>query len=303
MSGRRSPTTLLAVGLIGLVAAVATMSRGDVTSPPSRPVPSIRSTARHGYPTEPTTGLPAGWAPAETIEGGYVVSTAGSVVEDLRIYGDLVVTAPDVTVRRVDVVGGSVQNQGVACANGLAISDSRISTGTDGVGGDGPAISGGGYTADNVLIVDSVEGFRVGGHLDAGCGPVIIRNSFAHIVPPDHCGDWHGDALQGYDGAGVTVRNSVLWLDESPSCGGTGPFIYSDNEGTVDVDRLVVRGSGYPFRLYGPGSVLDLNIVQDPDWYGPIDVRGALVTAWSARIVTLDGEGQPEPVRPLPCTT
>jgi hypothetical protein len=297
------------VVVVIVAAAVAIDTDGSRTTTPSTATPTATSSppAGGGFPTETSAGLPAGWTPTRTVNGGYTVTTAGAVVQDLRINGDLVIAAPNVTVRRVDVVGGSVENQGNGngntCANGLSIIDSRISTGTSGPAGDDyPAISGGGYTADNVLITKSVEGFRVGGHDDAGCGPVTITDSYAHIVPPASCGDWHGDALQGYDAAGVTVRNSVLWLDEGPNCGGTSPFIYPD-EGSVDVDGLIVKGGGYPFRLYGPGSVRNLNIVQDPGWYGPIDVRCSMVTAWSAKDVNLDANGQPVAVRTQPCNT
>jgi hypothetical protein len=272
-------------------------------TPTSTPTSTPTNSPGGGFPTETNTGLPAGWTPTQTLNG-LTVTTAGAVVQDLRINGDLVIRAPNVTVRRVDVVGGSIENQGNTCANGLTIRDSRISTGTNGPAGDDyPAISGGGYIADNVLITKSVEGFRVGGHVDAGCGPVIITNSYAHIVPPDNCGDWHGDALQGYDAAGVTIRNTFLWLDERNNCGGTSPFIYPDNGGSVVVDGLIVKGGGYPFRLYGPGSVKNLNIVQDPGWYGPIDVECSMVTAWSAQDVNLDANGQPVAVHNQPCNT
>jgi hypothetical protein len=297
-----------AAGVVVVAVAIAvtidaggfgTSSPKTATSSATTPTPTPNSSppASGGFPTETSAGLPAGWTPTKTVDG-LTVTTAGAVVEDLRINGSLVINAPNVMVRRVDVVGGSIENQGSACANGLSISDSRISAGDD-----GPAISGGGYTADNVLITKSVEGFRVGGHTDAGCGPVTITNSYAHIVPPDNCGDWHGDALQGYDAAGVTVRNTFLWLEEGPDCGGNSPFIYPNNEGSVDVDGLIVKGGGYPFRLYGPGSVRNLNIVQDPDWYGPIDVDCSLVTAWSAQDVNLDANGQPVPQSTQPCNT
>ncbi|GAB3254523.1 hypothetical protein [Nocardioides dilutus] len=238
-----------------------------------------------------------------TVNGDYTVTTAGAVVQDLRINGDLVIKAPNVTVRRVDVVNGSIDNlPGSTCANGLVVMDSNIRTGRDLSNSGSPAIGVGGYVADNVLITDSTEGFRVGGR-SYGCGAVTITNSYAHIESPIGCGDWHGDGIQGYDGAAVTVKNTVLWLDESSGCGGTAPFFYPAGQGNTSatIDGLIVRDGGYPFRMTMPGSVKNLNIVTG--WgYGPIEVNCGLLTSWTAQIVTLDSAGQPVKVADQPCT-
>jgi hypothetical protein len=207
-----------------------------------------------------------------------------------------------VTVRRVDIVGGSIENlPGNTCYNGLSVSDSHIRTGRALSDSGFPAIDAGGYVADNVLVTDSTEGFRVGGR-SYGCGAVTITNSYAHIVPPIGCGDWHGDGIQGYDGAAVTVKNSVLWLDESSGCGGTAPFFYPHSQGNTSatIDGLIVRDGGYPFRLTTAGSVKNLKIVTG--WsYGPAEVNCGLLTFWSAQIVTLNAAGQPVTVANQPC--
>ena len=130
----------------------------------------------------------------------------------------------------------------------------------------------------------------------------MIANSFAYVPSPATCNDWHGDSLQGYGGAALTLRNSVLVLDERNGCGGTAPFFYPGSQGntSVDIAGLIVQGGGYSFRLGTPGSVQGLNIVDD--WYyGPIDVNCSLISSWSARIVTLDAAGQPVPVRNQSC--
>ena len=256
-----------------------------------------------GFPTATSAGTPSGWTPTRTITGAYTVRTAGAVVEDLRIRGDLVIAAPNVVVRRVEIIGGAIDNSpGSVCGNGLLIEDTTIlasgPTTDDGV----PAIGHGGYTARNVLIEGTPEGFRVGG-LSMGCGAVAIHDSFVRVTSPTSCTDWHGDAIQGYDGPALKVRNTVLVIDERPDCGGTAPFFYPDSQGntSVDVDGLLVVGGGYPFRLGTTGRVQNLNIATG--WgYGPIEVRCALLTAWSARIVTVSPTGQPVAVRNLSCT-
>ena len=291
------------------VTVTTTPSASSSPTPTSTPTPTPTPTSTptqppaSGFPTETTTGLPAGWTPAQTISGDYTIRTAGTVVQDLRVNGDIIVNAANVTLRRVDVVGGRIDNwPGARCNNGLKVYDSRVSPGRNS-GGEG-AVGYGGYTADNVLIVNAPEGFRVGAKGSGGCGPVTIANSYAHIIPPSPCGDWHGDGLQGYDGAAVTVRNSVLWLDELGGCGGTAPFFYPRNQGnpSVDVDGLIVRGGGYPFRNGMPGTVRNLHIVNGSWSYGPVDVACSALTTWQASISTLNAAGQPVVVRSQACT-
>ena len=171
----------------------------------------------------------------------------------MRINGSLIINAPNVTIRRVEVIGGSINNfQGPTCQNGLVIENTTVRRGSGQTSGDFPAINAGGYTARGVLIDGLPEGFRVGGVGD--CGPVVIENSYARVVAPDVCGDWHGDGLQGYFGPALTIRNTVLEFIERSGCGGTAPFFVPDGQGntSVDIDGLIVIGGGYSFRLGVP---------------------------------------------------
>jgi hypothetical protein len=193
---------------------------------PSDSGPFGTDQTREVFPTAATAGVPAGWKPARTIEGDYEVNQVGAVVRDLRINGALIINAPYVTVQRVEIIGGSIENfHDLTCHNGLVIQDSTIRRGPSTDTGDPSAIGTGGYTASGVLIDGVAEGFRVSGAGD--CGPVHIEGSYARVVSPDTCGDWHGDALQGYFGDQLTIRNTVLILDERPGCDGTAPFFGS----------------------------------------------------------------------------
>lgn len=297
------PLLIAALGLLlpalVLPSATATTASGGSAT---------RLVSRH-FPTAASTGVPRDWKPRRTVRGDYHVRKAGAVVEDLRVLrGDLVVEAPDVTLRRVEVLGGSIDNlPGSTCGNGLVIRRSTIGRAPGEVTrGDFPAINGGGYTARRVKISGLPEGFRVGGH-SLGCGPVTVVDSFARIVSPDVCTtDWHGDGLQGYDGARLTVRDSRLELHERTGCGGTAPFFYPSGQGnaSVDVDGLLVEGGGFPFRLGMSGRVQDLRIVANSWGYGPISVDCPAVPTWQAHIVRLDRTGQPSTfVRRQPCDT
>jgi hypothetical protein len=270
---------------------------------PSAQVPT-RFARKHGFPTARTAGVPRGWTPRKTVDGDYTVSQPGAVVEDLRINGDLVIAARDVTVRRVEVVGGVVENwRGSTCNAGLKVVRTTIRRAPDQVtSGDFPALSSGGYTARRVAIIGLPEGFRVGGKDE--CGPVKIVNSYAKVVSPDECGDWHGDGLQGYDGGQLTLRSSTLKLVEREGCGGTAPFFYPADQGntTVSIDGLLVSGGGYSFRLGMPGTVRGLHIQQGEFYYGPIDVRCSVLSSWQADIASVRN-GQPAAVKSQRCNS
>jgi hypothetical protein len=273
----------------------------STTVPPARPP----STPVGGFPTLASAGVPVGWQPVQSVSGSYVVRTAGAVVQDLRVNGSIVVAAPNVTLRRVEVIGGSITNgSGSTCQNGLVIEDSTVRRASgQTTSGDEPAVGVGGYTARNVKIDGLPEGFRVGGKNDIGCGPVVIEDSYARVVSPDVCGDWHGDGVQGYDGAALRMRNSVLVLVERSGCGGTAPFFYPGSQGntSVDIDGLIVEGGGASFRLGTSGTVRTLKVVDGSWYYGPLEVQCSLVTSWSAQVVRLDANGQPVTVRNLNC--
>ncbi len=229
---------------------------------------------------------------------------AGAVIKNIRVFGDVNINAPNVTLKRVEVVGGVIQNWvGRTCYTGLKVSRTTIRRAPgQATTGDFPALSTGGYVARRVAIIGLPEGFRVGGAEE--CGPVRIVNSYARVVSPTICDDWHGDALQGYDGAHLDLRNSTLRLVEREDCGGTAPFFYPDSQGntSVSIDGLLVAGGGYSFRLGMPGTVTGLHIEKGSFSYGPIQVRCGLLSAWSAEIVDVRG-GQPHRVGRQRCNT
>lgn len=300
-------TGLTAAALVATIAAPATLPLGAPTGASQAATTSTAEARdlRDVFPTARTTGVPRGWTPRRVVDGDFVVRRAGAVVSDLRINGDLVIAAPDVTVERVVVAGGQIDNwRGSTCHSGLTVRRTTIRKAPGQVtSGDDPAFTAGGYRAWRVRIAGLPEGFRVGGKDE--CGPVVIMRSFATVVAPDRCYDWHGDALQGYDGARLTVRMSRLDLVESGGCGGTAPFFYPGGQGnkSVDIDGLIVKGGGYSFRLGTPGSVRNLKIVKGGFYYGPIDVKCSALKEWQAQIVRLNPEGQPVAVRRQRCNT
>lgn len=278
---------------------------GSTPAPAPAPGPAPTPTPG-GFPNPSTTGVPAGWVPAQTRSSNLVVSQAGAVVQDVLLQNaDLIVNAPNVTIRRVKLQGGMINNyQGSTCSNGLTIEDTTIepapgqnsSTETEGV------VSYGGYTARRVQIWRRAEGFRVGGK--PACGPVRIENSFAKIVIPDGRCDLHSDGIQGYGGDAVTVVNTTVDFVDA-SCG-TAPFFVPKNQGNTSatIQGLLVLGGGYPFRMGVPGTVSGLKIVNKSWGYGPIDVDCSAVSSWDASIVTITPDYQvASTVKAQPCNT
>lgn len=265
-------------------------------APPSSPVPPVAA-----FPSPASTGTPAGWVPQSTRSTTLTVTSPNTVIQDIRINGgNLVIQANNVTVRRVELVGGRIENN---CRAGTVIEDTTIRRDSSTSSADQPSIGPGNYTARRVEINGTAEGFRV------GCGgPVTIEDSYALVRYPDTCNDWHGDTLQGYDGGPLVVRNATLEFQERSGCGGTAPFFYprganQGNRGPVTVNRLLVDGGGFSFRLGHAGSVTGLRIVNGSWGYGPIDVRCSVLTQWEAQIVTVNSSYQVTPVRAQACNT
>jgi hypothetical protein len=275
-----------AAACLGLLAAAG--CGGDEPSPQA----AARSGPRlSSFPSASSVGVPPGWKPAETRRSDLVVSKEGAVVQDVLFAGgNLIVDAPNVTVRRVRMQGGRIINwPGPTCHNGLVVEDStfepppgqRFSPDSEGATGVG------GYTARRVKIWRRQEGFRDGGR-SAGCGPVRIEDSFVKIAIPPGCpGDPHSDGIQGVDGPPLTVDNVTIDFREA-ACG-TAPFFVPEEQGntTVKVDRLLVMGGGATFRLGVPGSVRGLSVVEDSWSYYPVDVKCELLSAWDARLVRI----------------
>jgi hypothetical protein len=216
-------------------------------------------------------------------------------VQDVLLQNaNLIVPAPNVTVRRVKIQGGTIHNwPGATCENGMIVEDTTIepgpgqSTSLD----SEPAIGYCGNTALRVKIWRRSEGFRVGGR-SSGCGPVRIEGSFAKIVIPDGRCDSHADGLQGFDAAQLTVVNSTIDLIEA-ACG-TAPFFVPDGQGNTGatIDGLLLMGGGIPFRIGVPATVKGLAIV-DRSWaYAPVDAKCSVIKSWDAHIVTVTPDYQ-----------
>ena len=291
---------------------VVVAARHNQQPPPGsqQPSPSPPPTGAQ-FPNPSTVGVPAGWAPGQIRSSNLTVATAGAVVQDVLLSNgaDLYIAAPNVTVRRVKLEGGSINNLvNRSCGNGLVLEDVTIERGSgeSSQGGEG-VVSYGGYTARRVAILDRSEGFRSGAN--GSCGPSTIEDSFIGIRPPAACGDWHGDGIQGYISGGLTIRNVTIDFHQD-NCGGTAGFFYPGGpdgspNARADINRLLLKGGPYPFRMGTPGSVQALKIVNNSWGYGPsliTDTGCGAINPWEASIVDITPDYQiARTVRSLPC--
>ena len=303
---------LVALPLIALV-FVAAGSAPQPPTTPDRDGAELRSDAnprdRSGRPVRPgkgyrfpnreTTGVPNGWEPRQTRGSDLTVTRPGTVVQDVRFTNgaDIVVKADNVTIRRVDMQGGTITNQfgsvPEGCGRNMVVEDSTFEQ----IPGrfdpsDFPVIGEGGYTARRIEVAGRGEGPRM-----SDCGPVTLEDSFIGIrgaASADDCGDVHSDGVQAVGGVGGTARNNtIVFMNE---CGTSPWFVVHpgpppNNSGHYRIDGLLVAGGGYSFRQQLSASVTGLRIVHNSWVYGPLgEMDCSAISRWEAKLVTVDAD-------------
>jgi hypothetical protein len=234
--------------------------------------------------------------PRQTVRSWRI--TSPGVYEDVRVVGgDILVAADNVTLRRVELIGGQISlwKAGNSCYHGLVVEDSSFlpPAGESRGGASDGVIVPGDYTARRIKVQNRIEGLRAG-----GCGPVNVEDSYIHIDDGGDC-KLHADGIQGYGGRGLVVRNVAIDAREM-TCG-TAPLFYPRNQGNtgpVDINRLWLAGGGYSLRLgVGPASLRGVQILDRSWGYGPVDVHCPAVQVWD--VVAVNASGQV--VRALSC--
>ena len=311
ITGANSNSYTLTVGDVGhtIVSVVTAKNAGGSTPQPSSPTAVVTNPpSPSGFPTPASVGLPVGWTPQRTVSSDMTITTAGADVHDIRFTNsaNLIITAPNVTVERIDMQGGQINNEpGNTCtANGMDVRNStfELAAGQTYDTGGHPGIIWGGYTAENNLFWNRDGGYFVGAK-SAGCGPVSVSNTFMKLFDNGDC-NLHAEGFQGYDGNAATVNNVVI--DARGITCGTAAFFYPKNQGntSLNVNHLLVAGAGWTFTDGMPGTISDLEVADGTDsnpygtghyWaYGPINVDCAVVgrppNTWSASIVALSSD-------------
>ena len=275
----------------------------DPNSHPPRNAP-----AAGGFPTPFNTGVPGGWTPKSVHTGRDVqITTPGAVIQDVQYDNvDVYVLAPNVTLRRVKIRGGRLLNaSGPDCAGqGMLVEDSTIEPppGQSQPAEEPYVVGEGGYTLRRVKIWNVGDGPRVS-YRPEGCGAVNIQNTFISVTQAGHSA-WHTDGLQAYYGNHLNISNVTIDA-RGDRLGTSAAFFYpNQNNTSATIDRLLLFGGAYSFRLGTPGTVTGLKVVDDSWLYGPLDSKCRVITKWDAAIVTATSAYQvASTVRPLRCST
>jgi hypothetical protein len=291
---------------------IPTPSVTDSPSPSPSPTPS-QTPAAWPHPGDGVTGVPPGWVPAQVFTGTtanpyqLIVSTPGQVIENIEIdNGDIQVHAPNVTIRNVRIVGGGIGNWWDPSCDGIMTLDhiSILGAGPTLTFADGgPVIGRGNYVASHILIDGVTEGFRVGESTPCST-PSSISDSFVRIITPIDCTtspfpDWHGDGLQGYLGAGLTLTHTTLRMNDVSTsrtpCEGTSPLFWpNQGNGSIHVNGvLAIGGAYYAVRIATPGDVHGLLVMAAPNTattsYGGVLIDScAQLTTWDAHWASVD---------------
>jgi hypothetical protein len=249
-----------------------------VTPPPS------------AFPNASNTGAPNNCAACTTTNGSVTASTNGQVIENRIITGSINIRAKNVTVRN-SWVYGQIYNQVVGQQyNGLLVEDTTLGPPTGLSGQTTGAIGVNGYTARRVKVINSKEGFRVGGKGTSGDNPVVIEDSYARLNAST-CE--HADGVQGYDEpSNVTIRHNTIDIS-GPGCA-TGAIYVGFEAKLITIQNNLLAGGAHTLRLQEGATKYDHvsgnRIVNNTwDWAPVLCLHPENVADWfDNKIVTVD---------------
>jgi hypothetical protein len=199
------------------------------------------------YPDETCTGVPAGTT-LTTVNGDVTLSTAGEVYQNKLVKGQIIVRAPNVTIKNTKIMlGTNGADAGIDSeSTGLLIQDVEVDCGMQ-IGHTG--ITWGNYTA-----------LRANVH---GCDNAIwaeqnatIQDSYEHDeIPYDPVRDPHTDGVQVPSGAAnITIKHNRLYgnyIDQNSF--GNSAITNGSGESNILIQDNLLAGGGY--TLYcGPGT-------------------------------------------------
>lgn len=199
----------------------ARISGSALTSPGGTPPPPVDGFALGTTkPTAANTGIQPGVV-LTTSNGDITVNTAGAVIENLDIFGKVIIQAANVTIRNCRIRGGvATSNVGLvtcfsAACTGARIEFCELRPDNPSVWWDG--VIGHGYTAYRNHVYWTVDGF--GAYLASGEGldvGVQIQGNYVHdlsLISPDpnHSDNLtHSDGIQVQGGwSGQIVGNNI----------------------------------------------------------------------------------------------
>jgi hypothetical protein len=183
---------------------------GGSTSSDSAPVESQPTS----WPGSASTGVPSGRRLTKH-SGNLVITKAGATYDSLDIYGFVDVQAPNVTIRRSIIRGGTATgNRGLITnttsnATNLLIEDCDLIPTNPTVWLDG--VKGANFTVRRVNIDGGVvDGVKVHGN------NVVVEDSWIHDLayyshdPNQGGGPTHNDGIQVLGGTNITIKHNTI---------------------------------------------------------------------------------------------
>jgi len=202
-------TVLVLIGAGAIVAASILFPSPQTSSPapPSSPRPS-----KPVSEWDAATGVPSGTTLTK-IDGDIRVTNPGAVLDSLDVHGRIIVRAPNVTIKRSIIRGGTVPVEGgLIDANqgepGLKVVDSEIFATNPSPQVNG--IVGFNFTLTRVEIRDVIDQVHIIGD------NVTVKNSWLHDNvhyeedPEQDGGPSHDDNVQVQSGRGITITGNNL---------------------------------------------------------------------------------------------
>jgi len=281
-----------------------------------------------GFPDVSTVGVQPG-VQLTPVNGYVTLSTPGQVYENKLVTGAITVTARNVTIRNVKLIGTDdyygILTSGSSSAN-LTVEHVEIDANGrlgDPGGGDWYGIAFDNYTARHVF-------FHNGNDCAGVADNVVIEDSLCAVGPdangdgwpdgghfsPDHgidsdpawcnSGSQHFDGFQSDRGDGMTLRHNTI---RNP-CSQTSAILMSSNTmplSNIRIENNLLAGGGY--TLYCGGSTDSSRVTNETvtgnrvaetywiggGWYGPLAYCGpGYADVWSDNVWDETGQALPQ---------
>jgi hypothetical protein len=214
------------------------------------------------FPDATTTGVPEGMALKPT--GSITADTPDSVISGVDVRGEVVINAPNVTLKNCRVTSETFVAIAVF-APGARIEDCEILSaytkgGTKGIYFDPPGTNGSVLRCNIHSVEDGVY---------IGSRNIVIEDNYIHDLDAMG-GDPHYDGIQLHGGetSDVVIRNNSVvteWSDNSAITTGVVQNVLIENN--------LLHGGGFTVRVdgrFGEGKVSGVSIVRNR--FGPHEV-------------------------------
>jgi hypothetical protein len=246
----RSATSTQSFQLVG---SAATPTPTPTPTPTATATPTPTPTAG-GFPDAASTGVPAGTT--LTPSGALTINTAGTVIDGRDISGQVVVNAPNVTIKNSRIRTNAmfaVENN----STGLLVEDSEIA---NVVQAGHPNCHVGIGSSDFTVLRTDISGCENGLNIDSP-GNVTMQDSYIHdldTVGPSYVfGDSgpHTDGVQiGQSAHNITFSHDTI--DPSPGGGVTSGIIMyvgsSNPNYDIHFEGNYIDGRGASYAIYAP---------------------------------------------------